>query len=66
MMADGRGASLGVDAMNIEMTSPAEADEDILTFDIPDAVLERAGFLAGKPSAAFQMIRSCESVSANM
>jgi hypothetical protein len=43
MMADGRGASLGVDAMNIEMTSPAEADEEFLTFDIPDAVLEGAG-----------------------
>jgi hypothetical protein len=25
------------------MTSQAEADEEILTFDIPDAVLERAG-----------------------
>jgi hypothetical protein len=32
-----------VDAMNIEMASQAEADEEILTFDIPDAVLERAG-----------------------
>ena len=29
--------------MKIEMTSQAEADEEILTFDIPDAVLERAG-----------------------
>ena len=27
--------------MNIEMASQAEADEKILTFDIPDAVLER-------------------------
>ena len=42
-MADGRGASLGVDSMNIEMTSPAKADEDILSFDVPDAALERAG-----------------------
>jgi hypothetical protein len=41
-MADGRGASLGVDAMNIEMTSPAKTDEDILSFDVSDAVLERA------------------------
>jgi len=32
-----------VDAMNIEMASQAEADEETLTFDIPDAVLERAG-----------------------
>jgi hypothetical protein len=32
-----------VDAMNIEMASQAEADEKILTFDIPDTVLERAG-----------------------
>jgi hypothetical protein len=29
--------------MNIEMASQAEADEEILTSDIPDAVLERAG-----------------------
>ena len=29
--------------MNTEMTSQAEADEEILTFDIPDAALERAG-----------------------
>jgi hypothetical protein len=32
-----------VDAMNIEIASQAEAEEEILTFDIPDAVLERAG-----------------------
>ena len=32
-----------VDAMNKEMTSQAKADEEILSFDIPDAVLERAG-----------------------
>jgi hypothetical protein len=38
------GASIvGLDAMNIEMASQAEAEEEILTFDIPDAVLERAG-----------------------
>jgi hypothetical protein len=30
-----------VDAMNIAMAS--QADEEILTFDIPDAVPERAG-----------------------
>ena len=34
---------MAVDAMNIEMASQAEADEEILTFDIPDAVLERTG-----------------------
>jgi hypothetical protein len=28
--------------MNKETTSQAEADEDILTFDIPDDALERA------------------------
>jgi hypothetical protein len=38
------GASIiAVDAMNIEIASQAEAGEEILTFDIPDAVLERAG-----------------------
>ena len=38
------GASIvGLDAMIIEMASQAEADEEILTCDIPDAVLERAG-----------------------
>ena len=38
------GASIiTVDAMNIEIASQAEAGEEILTFDIPDAVLERAG-----------------------
>ena len=38
------GASIiGLDAMHIEMANQAEADEEILTFDIPDAVLERAG-----------------------
>ena len=29
--------------MNKEMTSQAEADEEILTFDVSDAVLERVG-----------------------
>jgi hypothetical protein len=38
-----RKAFVGVNAMNKEMTSQAEADEEILTFNIPDAVLERAG-----------------------
>jgi hypothetical protein len=37
-----RKAFIGVNAMNKEMTSGAEADEEILTFDISDAVLERA------------------------
>jgi hypothetical protein len=31
-----------VDAMNKEMTSEAEGDEEILTCDIPDDALERA------------------------
>jgi hypothetical protein len=31
-----------VDAMNKEMTSEAEGDEEILAFDIPDDALERA------------------------
>jgi hypothetical protein len=38
-----RKAFIGVNAMNKEMTSQVEADEEILTFDIQDAVLERAG-----------------------
>ncbi len=29
--------------MNKEMISQAEADEEILTFDVPDDALERAG-----------------------
>ena len=29
--------------MNKAMKSQAEADEEILTFDVPDAVLEQAG-----------------------
>ena len=29
--------------MSERMTSQAEVEEEILTFDIPDAVLERAG-----------------------
>jgi hypothetical protein len=29
--------------MNKVMTSQAEADEEILTFDVPDDALERAG-----------------------
>ena len=29
--------------MDKEMTSQAKADEEILSFDVPDAVLERAG-----------------------
>jgi hypothetical protein len=37
-----RKAFIGVNAMNKEMTSGAEADEEIVTFDISDAVLERA------------------------
>ena len=36
-------ASYKVDAMNKEMTKQAKADEEILSFDVPDAVLERAG-----------------------
>ena len=33
---------IGADAMNKEIISQAEADEKILTFDVPDDVLERA------------------------
>ena len=29
--------------MNKEMTRQAKADEEIFSFDVPDAVLERAG-----------------------
>jgi hypothetical protein len=36
--------------MNKEMTSEAEGDEEILTFDIPDEALERA---AGAEQMAF-------------
>jgi hypothetical protein len=38
-----RKAFIGMNAMNKEIMSQAEADEEILTFDIPDAVLELAG-----------------------
>jgi len=37
------GASIIVYAMNKEMTSQTEADEEILAFDVPDALLEQAG-----------------------
>jgi hypothetical protein len=39
--------------MNKEMTSQAEADEQILTSDVPDDVLERAGSAEQK---AFTML----------
>ncbi len=39
--------------MNIEMTRQAEADEEILTFDIPDAVLEQAGSAEQKAFTMF-------------
>jgi hypothetical protein len=32
----------GMDAMDSEVISQAEADERILTFDVPDEALERA------------------------
>jgi hypothetical protein len=35
-------AIIGADAMDGEVKSQAETDEDILTFDIPDDALERA------------------------
>ena len=48
------GASIiGVDAMNKEMTSQAEVDEEIVTFDIPDALLERAGSAEQKAFTLF-------------
>ena len=34
---------IGADAMNKEMISQVEADEEILTFDVSDDVLERIG-----------------------
>ena len=37
-----RKAFIGADAMNKEMTSQAEAYEEILSFGVPDDVLERA------------------------
>ena len=36
--------------MDNEVISKAESDEDILTFDAPDEVLERAGSAESKPS----------------
>jgi hypothetical protein len=42
-----------VDAMNKEMTSEAEGDEEILIFDIPDDALERA---ASAEQNAFTMV----------
>ena len=48
-----RKAFVGVNAMNKEMTSQAEADEEILTFNIPDAVLERAGSAEQKAFTLF-------------
>jgi hypothetical protein len=39
--------------MNKEMASQAEADEEILTFDVPDAVLERAGSTEQKAFTLF-------------
>jgi len=35
-------AIIGVDAMDNAVTGQAEADVDVLTFDVPDAALERA------------------------
>ena len=35
-------AIIGVDAMDNAVTGQAEVDEDVLTFDVPDAALERA------------------------
>ena len=39
--------------MNKEMTSEAEGDEEILTFDVPDDALERA---ASAEQNAFTMV----------
>jgi hypothetical protein len=44
---------LTVNDMHKEMTSQAEADEEILTFDIPDAVLEGAGSAEQKAFTLF-------------
>ena len=47
------GASIIVYAMNKEMTSQTEADEEILAFDVPDALLERAGSAEQKAFTLF-------------
>jgi hypothetical protein len=39
--------------MNKEMTSQTEADEEILAFDVPDALLERAGSAEQKAFTLF-------------
>ena len=39
----GREGFIGVNAMKKEMASQAEADDEILTFDVADDALERAG-----------------------
>ncbi len=39
--------------MNKEMRSQTEADEQILTLDVPDAVLERAGSAEQKAFTLF-------------
>ena len=43
--------------MNKEMTKQAKADEEILSFDVPDAVLERAG-APNRPSPCFTVLIS--------
>ena len=43
--------------MNKAMKSQAEADEEILTFDVPDAVLEQAG-PNRRPSLCFIVLTS--------
>ena len=44
---------IGVDAMGNEAITQAETDEEILSFDIPDEVLERA---ANSEQTAFTAI----------
>jgi hypothetical protein len=41
--AGGRKGFIGVNAMKKEMASQAEADDEILTFDVADDAVERAG-----------------------
>ncbi len=48
-----RKACVGANAMNKEIISQTESDEEILTFDIPDVVLERAGSAEQKAFTMF-------------
>jgi hypothetical protein len=49
---------MGVDAMDVEIKSQVEIDEEILTFDRPDDALERAGSAAQKAFTLFYCTNS--------